>query len=294
MKRKVEVHVDGNKLRIRRQQMGLSQSMLATDICTQATVSLIEKKNKTPNLNTLVLLANRLLLPVDELVILTEGDVDRQLRLVEENLYHYNFEEAGHLIRQLTPEMLREGNSQQRYNYLYGVITLFGDHQAEEARFYFARVLQPMHQLQDGVHLILAKLGLALSYAEAKQYDRTRVYVREAEEDAKILGMDQHHYKGEDLKWRWFLAKCYLALDEETNALKAIEDAKRLALESGELFLLDEIYATYADCLTHFDHLDREQIFEVENSALALANILGNQPLIDRLMAKNEKTATGN
>ena len=58
----------GEKLRNIRRKRGLSQTALSVGICTQATISLMEKQDRIPKMNILTAICGRLDIDVSEIV----------------------------------------------------------------------------------------------------------------------------------------------------------------------------------------------------------------------------------
>lgn len=58
----------GERIRARRRELGFSQQQLAGDVVTSSYVSLLESGKRTPTLDVIIHLAERLMMPVEELV----------------------------------------------------------------------------------------------------------------------------------------------------------------------------------------------------------------------------------
>ena len=65
----------GEKIRHYRKLRGISQSELADGICTQATVSLIEKKDKIPSMEILVRICERLGITMNLVIVNDDSQI---------------------------------------------------------------------------------------------------------------------------------------------------------------------------------------------------------------------------
>lgn len=87
----------GDKVRYYRKLKGLSQAELAANICTQATISLIEKRNKVPSMNILMRLIGRLGIQLDDIVVEHHDRVQQLLTGIDFQIQHTNM----HLLRRI-------------------------------------------------------------------------------------------------------------------------------------------------------------------------------------------------
>lgn len=100
---------DGQKLKSRRISLKMSQSELAQDITTQATISLMENKNRAPNIVVLSAILTRLNLDIATLSLKTAHEHEIQELLIKlvssEDIYNpslYQAEKDKIKINQIT------------------------------------------------------------------------------------------------------------------------------------------------------------------------------------------------
>jgi len=236
------VTINGAKVRELRRQRGLSQSQLAQGICTQATISLIEKRNKVPNLNTLVKVARRLEVEMDDLVEGENHDVGPVLTDIEEMLKRKHYGVAQNLIATVDQEKIADDGDLRHFNYLCGLCELSGVQDYDEAVFYFNRVLRPGKSGTQSNLAVLATLGLALAYARMNKMDRSRMYLSEAKQLSGTLDLDRSRHIDTMLALQLQGGQVAFALGHFEEALQLSSDGIQRAVERGRLYLLDELY----------------------------------------------------
>ncbi|WDF81746.1 helix-turn-helix transcriptional regulator [Lacticaseibacillus pabuli] len=240
------VTINGAKVRELRRQRGLSQSQLAQGICTQATISLIEKRNKVPNLNTLVKVARRLEVEMDDLVEGENHDVGPILTDIEEMLKRKHYVNAEALIQTVNQDKIADDGDLRHFNYLCGLCELSGAHDYDEAVFYFNRVLRPGKSGTQSNLAVLATLGLALSYARMNKLDRSRMYLSEAKQLSGALDLDRSRHIDTMLALQLQGGQVAFALGHFDEALRLTTNGIQRAVERGRLYLLDELYEVRA------------------------------------------------
>lgn len=237
----------GKKVRYYRKLKGLSQAELAKDICTQATISLIEKRNKVPSMNILMRLINRLGVTLDDVVVENQDKNQLALNDIDQLVRHGQYESAETRLTKLDPEKLPMAEDTKRYYYFKGMVELFAHRAPDEAIYFFGRVLNPLlaNEQRDLVS-IMATLGLGLAYAEKGTHDRARVYIDQA---LMILGdvpLGEGKYLDVQLTIFWHMSRIYYQLAEFDEVLKYAMTGITTAVQHDSLFLLAELYGLQA------------------------------------------------
>lgn len=99
--------IDGEKIRNKRLDLGLTQTELGSGICTQATISHIENRNHVPRVKTAQLVCKRLNLILDDNLLLKTNDD-----------YHENITACFSLYLLRKPVKLRQKLEQIKYSKL--------------------------------------------------------------------------------------------------------------------------------------------------------------------------------
>lgn len=259
-----EVRILGDRVRYFRKLRGLSQSKLADGICTQATISLVEKRNKVPSMKILVQIVRRLGVQMTDVVVEPQDQIQITLDQAVAAMRHRQPDTAAAALATLDEEHdLHTVDDQKRFYYVQGMIQLTGERKPEEAVYYFNRVLQLFTGEDADVYAVMAILGLALAYADMDNLGRTRLYVNEA-----LTLLQDVHRQGEafldsDLLIRWYICSALYRLGDYQEVLHRADAAIELAVHNERLFLLDEFYALRARCLVQLRAEGTNEAFTV-------------------------------
>ncbi|KRL86571.1 XRE family transcriptional regulator [Lacticaseibacillus pantheris DSM 15945 = JCM 12539 = NBRC 106106] len=279
-----EVRILGDRVRYFRKLRGMSQSKLAEGICTQATISLVEKRNKVPSMKILVRIVRRLGVEMTDVVVEPQNTVQIALNRAISAIRQRQPQQAAQELEVLEDETdLRTVDDHKRFYYVRGMIELIGNHKPEEAIFYFNRVLQLFAGEDADVYAVMAVLGLALAYADMDNLQRTRIYVTEALTLLQDIHREGDTFLDSALLIRWYICKALFQLGDHKEVLERTEDAINLAVDNERLFLLDEFYALRARCLVQ---LRAENTTEAYTVAISLASVNQNHDLAASLQAE--------
>lgn len=123
-----------------RRKRGLSQTALAEGICTQATISLMEKQNRIPKMNILTALCSRLDISANEIIENDDVSMTATFDQIGRLLAERQFEDAQTALQMIKVKNLQNEFDKQRYYYLLGMLQV-QNHQFDEAIFNFELVL---------------------------------------------------------------------------------------------------------------------------------------------------------
>ncbi|WP_225047569.1 helix-turn-helix transcriptional regulator [Lacticaseibacillus kribbianus] len=272
----------GERVRHYRKLKGLSQAELANGICTQATISLIEKRNKVPSMNILLRLIDRLGITLEDIVVENRTRVQRTLAQVDTLVRHGDFAQADAKLATIkSPKSLRV-EDERRYYYAMGMVQLFLVQNQDEAIYYFGRVLNPLAATLKDLPAIMATLGLGLAYAEKGTTERARVYIDSALQLLETMPLAEGRYLDIELTIHWHVARIYYELGEDQLVLQHVKIGIDSAVKNDSLFLLDEFYALRARALVRIGDAAAPQAYQI---ALALARVTQSARLIEALEA---------
>lgn len=162
-----------------RRQKGLSQSDLAEDICTQATLSRFENNSQIPNLKILIKLCERLDLPLSELfpkVGIRYTDVIDTLNQAEFLLITSEYEKAKQLIQTIDIGMIEDNEIVLRYRYLIGFLMVFQHEEITEILFNFDQILLDNTNEVEVIYHLLAYTGIGMVFARERDEEKAEFY----------------------------------------------------------------------------------------------------------------------
>ena len=273
----------GDKVRYYRKLKGLSQAELAANICTQATISLIEKRNKVPSMNILMRLIGRLGIQLDDIVVEHHDRVQQLLTGIDFQIQHHQYTLAAENLSKIRLDKIKNDDDQKRYYYYQGIIELFKNNAPDEAIYFFGRVLSPLVNSERDLFGILATLGLGLAYAAKHTFDRSRVYIDQALRMLKHVPLSDSKYLDVELTIYWHIARIYYELSDFKAVLKYTDLGVREAVKHDKLFLLDELFALQARALKLLGDPDASKSYQI---AIAFARVTGSTPLETSLVAE--------
>ncbi|KRO18451.1 XRE family transcriptional regulator [Lacticaseibacillus saniviri JCM 17471 = DSM 24301] len=273
----------GDKMRYYRRLKGLSQVELAQGICTQATISLIEKRNKVPSMNILMRLIDRLGIELTDVVVENRNSTQKTLNQIDELIRLGQYEQANQLIEPISDKKLNQDDDQKRYYYALGMIELFLHQAPDEAIYYFGRTLTPYVTSDQDLFGIMATLGLGLAYAEKKEFNRAKVYIDQSLQMLTRVPLADTKYLTVELSIYWNISRIYFELRDFNAVRQFSEQGIRIAVQHKSLYLLDELYAIQARALHAAGSADANERYEI---ALALARVNHASKLAQSLVSE--------
>ncbi|AZP96502.1 XRE family transcriptional regulator [Latilactobacillus curvatus] len=232
----------GDKLKQIRKARGMSQAELAKGICTQATISLIEKKEQVPSTKILLEICKRLEITLDSVIVQEDDQLHVLLSRVQALLFTNEFKKARDLIQQIYTDQLVKADDYKRYYYFQGQIKLLLENKPDDALFFFNRAFNQYVVSQTDVYGILCIIGISKSYLMKGALERVRIYAEQAVEmleNSDPLAMADFQV---ELQIYNHLAGILFELKDYEGALKYAQLAIDEAIDKQSLYLLDALY----------------------------------------------------
>lgn len=229
----------GDVLKQIRRKRGLSQTALAEGICTQATISLMEKQNRLPKMDILTAICERLNIQTDRIVENEVSGINETFNKIIDALTDQEYDTASDLISKVSVKSLNSDFDKQRYYYLLGMVQI-ADGKIDDAIFNFELVLTQFATTSANIYLAMTTAGMALAYL--KRDDRERA-IRLT--DRAVMLIDNKKLIGSLHQWASIncqIAELYWRLDEPEKAIESAERGIRLCRERDSLFILDQLY----------------------------------------------------
>lgn len=232
----------GDKLKQIRKARGMSQAELAKGICTQATISLIEKKEQVPSTKILLEICKRLEITLDSVIVQEDDQLHVLLSRVQALLFTNEFKKARDLIQQIYTDQLVKADDYKRYYYFQGQIKLLLENKPDDALFFFNRAFNQYVVSQMDVYGILCIIGISKSYLMKGALERVRSYAEQAVEmleNSDPLAMADFQV---ELQIYNHLAGILFELKDYEGAIKYAQLAIDEAIDKQSLYLLDALY----------------------------------------------------
>lgn len=229
----------GDVLKQIRRKRGLSQTALAEGICTQATISLMEKQNRLPKMDILTAICERLNIQPDRIVENEVSGVNDTFNQIIDALTDQEYDLAKQLISKISIKSLNSDFDKQRYYYLLGMVQISQD-QIDDAIFNFELVLTQFATTSANIYLAMTTAGMALAYLKRDDHERA---VRLTDRAVKLI--DNKKLIGSLHQWASIncqIAELYWRLGEPEKALASAQRGIQLCRDRDSLFTLDQLY----------------------------------------------------
>ncbi|MGN1283479.1 MAG: helix-turn-helix domain-containing protein [Limosilactobacillus sp.] len=229
----------GDVLKQIRRKRGLSQTTLAEGICTQATISLMEKQNRLPKMDILTAICERLNIQPDQIVENEVSSVNDTFNQIIDVLTDQEYDLAKQLISKISIKSLNSDFDKQRYYYLLGMVQISQD-QIDDAIFNFELVLTQFATTSANIYLAMTTAGMALAYLKRDDHERA---VRLTDRAVKLI--DNKKLIGGLHQWASIncqIAELYWRLGEPEKALASAQRGIQLCRDRDSLFILDQLY----------------------------------------------------
>lgn len=254
----------GDVLKQIRRKRGLSQTALAEGICTQATISLMEKQNRLPKMDILTAICERLNISSDRIVENEVSGVNDTFNQVIDLLTAHEYDQAEQLLGSVKVKQLDSDFDKQRYYYLLGMVQV-ENNQIDDAIFNFELVLTQFATTSANIYLAMTTVGMAMAYL--KRNDRERA-IRLTNRSVKLI--DNKKLIGSLHQWTSIndqIADLYLELGDPDSAIEMVNRGIKMCREHDSLFLLDELYLYLGRCYIAKDQpADAKQALEIAKS----------------------------
>ncbi|UQS87233.1 helix-turn-helix domain-containing protein [Nicoliella spurrieriana] len=187
----------GSKIAQQRKAKNITQTDLASDICTQNTISKIEKHNVPPTTKILIKLCQRIDLTLNDVFSdfsRPDGDLNSKLQTIEQSLYNYKPENESKLekaVSKLNPEKL-ELNDQIQAQFIVAFLK-FRQGKFEDAIFECDKVLASTHSDDENVYTTLAYTIKGDSYKKVDKINKAEYYFNIADNFINNLKLDQEN-----------------------------------------------------------------------------------------------------
>lgn len=270
----------------KRREMNLTQIELADDICTQNTISKIEKHNIAPTVNILIKICLKLDLTLNDVFSdfssKTSAKEDSALDVLEKDTLLKKTSEVSEKLSTLEGKL--SDNDMKQYELISGVLD-YWEGNFDASLFTLDKVLQYTKSANDDIYTLLAYLFKGLDYLGQEHVDRAQYYFQmisgACEEEVEIKNANELEvlFICKTLSYAFAGMKLYQdSFDFSQHGLK-------FASEHHVSYFLDEL--NYYAALSIKDEKSKEAEYEVYNNlAYYLAKVNNNSELLNKIEQK--------
>ncbi|MGN1283760.1 MAG: helix-turn-helix domain-containing protein [Candidatus Limosilactobacillus intestinavium] len=231
--------LNGEKLRNVRRKRGLSQTALSVGICTQATISLMEKQNRIPKMNILTAICARLDIEVSDIVEDDDNSMTIVFDQIDTAIIRGNYPEAKRLLSKIKVKSLGNEFDKQRYYYLIGMYQV-ENNQMDDAIFNFELILTQFSTMSANIYWALTTVGMAMAYERLGNKARALKFVQRA-----VSLIDEKQMTGGQRQWQVIyrnIAELYIELKQWKEAIEVAKRGIQICRDNESFFLLDNYY----------------------------------------------------
>lgn len=263
------MRLKGDVLKQIRRKRGLSQTALSEGICTQATISLMEKQNRIPKMNILTAICARLDIPVDKIIENDDVSMTSQFDEISLLIVQEDYEEAEARLKKIKVKKLQNDFDKQRYYYLLGVLQV-ATGQVDEAIFNFELILTQFSTMSANIYWALTTVGMAMAYEKRGNEERALKFLQRA-----VTLIDEKQLTGGKRQWIIIyrnIADLYLKLKQPNDAMVIAGRGIDICREDLTMFLLSDYYQITAKAA----ELLADQATALQNFTIAKSLLLIN------------------
>ena len=271
----------GSIIHDKRRSLNLTQSDLSNGICTQNTISKMEKHNLTPQIEVLIKICQRLGLTLNEVFsdFSSDSKLEQSYLLVgiERDVLLGDFteiEERLNLIQNDVPK-----SALKQVDLIHSAV-FYKDKKFEKAAFELDKILQETKSDNDDIYTLLAYLYKALIYAHQQHLDMSAYYVKMIQDSLKESFNIANASHLQILFICKALVELLLQFKQPKSALEMAQRALNYANDNHVSYFIDELNYQAAIATT-----DKKKHARFKKIAEACADMLGNKEL-QRKIAK--------
>ena len=277
----------GDLIKAKRLENGLTQAELAAGICTQASISNLEKNQRIPPLMTLLAIGNRLNLNFDELsdyAIEQENPTSDVFNRVRTLRKQFKLKEAYDLIIEELPlDKLKTYHKKKQYYYYLGITGLLGYNKISEAHYNFNLALSSESEPNLDFYDILTINGIGLAYYFESEEEKARTYFEKSlvQLDQFMSQMVSLDESIEITKLYYATAKFYSEIKEYSKAVDLCSLGIQVQLDQHVNYELEMLYYEKAFNLAKLNK--KSEAEEYYYYAAALAKMINNTMVVETI-----------
>lgn len=274
----------GSVIYDKRRSMHLTQTELAADICTQNTISKIEKHNISPTVNILTKLCLKLELSLNDVFSdfssNSTSEEESILDSLERDLLLDDTDEISEKLSILHSK-LSDGDLKQ-VNLIKGALEYNND-DYDNSLFTLDKVLQLTKSDVYDIYTLLTYLFKGMNYLKQGHKDRAQYYFEMIEDATKENLQIANANEIELIYICKTLANAYIELNIPKKSWKFSSKGIELAKTKHTTYFLDYLYYYAAESIEKDENRSQEYR-ELRDSAYYFAKFVSDEKLLDKMV----------
>ncbi|WP_152657968.1 helix-turn-helix domain-containing protein [Oceanobacillus sp. CFH 90083] len=281
----------GSNVRKRRKELGLTQQDLASDICTQAQVSNIEKGALNPSSLVLFELSKKLLVDMNYFFesnpVKSNKYFNEIKTMINQLKAQRNYTSIKYIVEnELTVNINRYSSYEQRYLLWHkGIALYYLTNNFQESIEVLEKLLVEEKNVSDQLLNINVKTSIAIIYQTEKDYDKACQLYKDAWDQLK--GIEEADDYETELKILFGLSQTLTYLKQYTESKSYSLLAISICVKRNTLYLLPDCYYQVGYNLIQLNR--KEEGLHYIQTALTLYEIQGNTNLMNIVKERLEE-----
>ncbi|WP_317914431.1 helix-turn-helix domain-containing protein [Carnobacterium maltaromaticum] len=238
----------GAKIKSKRLAKKLTQAELAADICTQATISNLENKDRLPTISVLLKITDRLDMEFSEVYAYNSGKSANHTQIyqkIRDLCRIQKHQEAYDLITTtIQLDQLETNSDIKRYYYYLGITGIIGYGKISDGIYYFNQALSKKENEQIDYLDISALNGLAIAYDINNEDDKALNYYQQSITNLHDLPLLIENIKDkiEIAKIYYNTAKFHSKIEDYSTAIGLCTEGIQLLRSQNLTYFLDYLF----------------------------------------------------
>ncbi|GAF41053.1 hypothetical protein JCM14202_2971 [Agrilactobacillus composti DSM 18527 = JCM 14202] len=268
----------------RRKALGLSQQELAAGICTQATLSKLERNGRIPSLKIMTQLCERLDLTLNDLLLTDPNTslVKATLEKAEFELITLEYAQAKAQLAKINTKDLPDTLTEMTYYYLLGYVQVLGGTEPLTALFYFNQILTDLDPKGQTIFSLLAYTGSGLVYSRQGKNDQAEFYFNKVFKQIYHTQATDAQSVGRILNMLFFCAQFYAKINELKVSNALLDYAYKLSAKYHVTYYVARVLALKAEN-THKAAGSPVEVKKLLTSARVFAEFNENDQLLKQI-----------
>ncbi|WP_317912567.1 helix-turn-helix transcriptional regulator [Carnobacterium maltaromaticum] len=228
----------GKIIKIARLDRNMTQKELGQNICTQATISNIEKSGSIPSKEILLKIANRLNIEFDDVYGFINEDATENNKIMKQvKIFCRKFQhkDAGKLLNRFDEKSISSSNEEKEYYYYKGITSLVGSENFSDAHYYFNIVNSIPVENEISIYELLSNNGIGAAYFMKEEDEKAKKYAEKT-----LILLEEYLENGYDKKYTSEIIRIYFNTAKILSKVQKYQEAVKLCSLGLDLLQLND------------------------------------------------------